>query len=402
MIRRSASILSLTLTTLVSATLLAAPAGYVKQTIPLQAAPVGLAFDAAGDLFALENPGFGNNVATLRWIHADGSMAGSFSVTADDESNFFVGSMSYDPVSDRVLISDNTADGRLYAIDHAGNQQTIATNFAGVAGIAVRGAGEIFVTTSPSGRPGEVLEVDRTTGQSTIVLDDLGFGAGLAFDSHGDLFVQDADASTFAGRIRRLPVSGSGGSLSFGSPQPVADGLTASAGLELDSEDDLFTTGAGGLYAITGAPAVERPFDNNGNPAQFATAVAFAAGQSPFEPFAGPHGGRLAYMADFGFTMQDNFITLLTPARPEDANSDGLVNAVDLAIWSSHLGAASANPATGDANQDGSVDGADFLRWQLAASGQVVAAVGVPEPPPGATFIFCGVLLFAWQNRTRD
>jgi hypothetical protein len=395
-------LLSFSAATLTGANLLAAPAGYVKQTIPLPAAPVGLAFDAAGDLFALENPGFGNNVATLRWIHADGSMAGSFSVTGNDESNLFVGSMTYDPVSDRVLVSDNTADGRLYAIDHAGNQQTIATNLAGVAGIAVRGTGEIFVTTSPAGRAGEVLEVDRSTGQSTIVLDDLGFGAGLAFDSHGDLFVQDADASTFAGRIRRLPVSSSGAGLSFGLPQPVADGLTASAGLDLDSEDDLFTTGAGGLYAIAGAPAVEAPFDNNGNPAQFATAIAFAAGQSPFEPFAGPFGGRLAYMADFGFMMQDNFITLLTPAQPEDANSDGLVNSADLAIWSSHVGATSANPAVGDANKDGSVDGADFLRWQLAASGQVVAAIGVPEPPTGIVFILCGALLFAWQNRTRD
>jgi sugar lactone lactonase YvrE len=387
-------------TLLMSADLLAAPAGYVKQTIPLQAPPAGLAFDAAGNLFALENPGFGNNAATLRWIHPDLSMGSSFTVVGNDEQNFFVGSMTYDSITDRVLISDNTADGRLYAIDKLGNQQTIATDLAGVAGVAVRGTGEIIVTTSPSGRAGEVLQVDRATGHSTIVLDDLGFGAGLAFDSHGDLFVQDADA-TFAGRIRRLPITANGGGLTFGAPQSVADGMASGAGVALDSEDDVFTTGNGGLYTLLGAPAVETPFDNNGDPAQFATAIAFAAGQSAFEPFAGPQGGRLAYMADFGFTMQDSFVTLLTPARSEDANSNGLVNGEDLTIWKSHVGLTPANPEMGDANQDGSVDGADFLRWQRAASGQVVVSVVVPEPAAGVLFIFLGTLLFAWQNRRR-
>jgi hypothetical protein len=67
-------------TLLMSAELLAAPAGYVKQTIPLQAPAAGMAFDAAGNLFALENPGVGNNAATLRWIHPDLSMGPNFTV----------------------------------------------------------------------------------------------------------------------------------------------------------------------------------------------------------------------------------------------------------------------------------------------------------------------------------
>jgi len=382
---------------------LAAPAGYVKQTIPLNAPPVGLAFDSGGVLFALENAGFGKNVATLRTILPDGSFGTSFPVVGDDDSNFFVGSMAYDPVADRLLITDNTADGRLYAVDSGGVQQTIATGLAGAAGVAVRSSGEIFVSTSPFGSPGEVLLVDDVSGASTPVLGGLGFGAGLAFDSDDHLIVQDADAATFAGRLQRLPTSGSPGGLVFGPPQPIADGLISSAGLAVDSEGDIFTTGVGGLYVLSGSPPVETPFDSNGRSGQFATAIAFDPGSRPFEPFAGPDAGRLALMADFGFAMQDSFITLLAPAQAEDFNSDGGVDGDDLAIWATGFGTdAEAHIEDGDADRDGDIDGHDFLLWQRAVNGgpqpfasRFVATAAVPEPAvwkliPGIIAIFLG------------
>ena len=144
---------SLSVCLLIASVGVAAPAGFVKTTISLNGSPVGLAFDDDGTLYALEGASFGDNEATLRVIHANGTFGESFPVTGDDSSNFFVGSMAYDAVGDRLLVSDNTADGRLYAISKTGEQQTIAQNVAGIAGIAVRESGEIFVSTSPFGVP---------------------------------------------------------------------------------------------------------------------------------------------------------------------------------------------------------------------------------------------------------
>jgi hypothetical protein len=380
---------------------MAAPPGYVKSTIKLDAPVAGLAFAADGALYALENAGFGNNVATLRVVMPDGSLGGSFPVIGDDPSNFFVGSMAYDAVTDRLLVSDNTADGRLYAVDRSGNQQTIAVDIAGIAGIAVRTSGEIFVSTAPFGSAGDVRQVDRATGASTPVLGELGFGGGLAFDAAGHLLVQDADSTTLAGRVQRLPVSQSPAGLVFGVAEPVASGMASSAGLAVDSDGDVFSTGSGGLYLVGGAPPAESLFDSNGAVGQFATAIAFYADSAPFERFAGAQGGRLAYMADFGFGHEDDFVTLLMPAASEDFNSDGAVDAGDLAVWATHFGTTSAAREQGDADSDGDIDGNDFMHWQRAATGTGPAATslpGVATPEPAAWILnLTACAPFAWQ-----
>src|SRR4051812_6807510 len=143
---------------------MATPPGFVKTTVPLNAPPVGLAFDSSGVLYALEGASFGSNAATMRTILPNGTFGASFSVIGDDPSNFFAGGMAYDPLGDRFLITDNTADGRMYAVEKSGTKQTLSTGLAGVAGVAARNSGEIFVTTSPFGSAGEVFEVDRTSG----------------------------------------------------------------------------------------------------------------------------------------------------------------------------------------------------------------------------------------------
>lgn len=365
---------------LVATTLVAAPAGFVKTTIPLDAPPAGLAFDAAGTLYALEGAAFGENSATLRVIHSDGSFGSSFPIVGDDASNFFVGSMAYDAVGNRLLITDNTADGRLYAVTPTGAQQTIATGISGIGGVAVRESGEIFVSTSPFGSPGAVLQVDRTSGLTTPVLGGLGYGAGLSFDANGDLIVQDANSTTFRGQLQRLPISLIAGELLVGSPVPLLGDMQSSAGV-VTIGDGIFTTGSGGLFQVTGTPLAEVPFDSNGNASQFATAIAFDAGNRPFESSAGPNGGRLAYMADFGFTTQDSFITVLTPAEPGDYNSDGHVDALDYNVWRGAFG--SDNPAA-DGNRDGIVDAADYVLWRkhmtdLVANSAAVRALAVPE-----------------------
>ena len=60
---------------------MATPPGFVKTTIPLNAPPVGLAFDSGGVLYALEGASFGSNVATMRTILPNGGFGASFSVS---------------------------------------------------------------------------------------------------------------------------------------------------------------------------------------------------------------------------------------------------------------------------------------------------------------------------------
>ena len=338
----------------------ATPPGFVKTTIALNAPPVGLAFDVDGVLYALEGAAFGDNEATLREFQPDGTSSGSFPILGADPSNFFAGSMTYDPISDGLLISDNTGAGHLYAVSKTGEQQTLASNILNIAGVAVRETGEIFVSTSANAA-GEVLQVNRTTGATNPVLTGLGYGAGIAFDSNNNLIVQDANATTFAGRLQRLPMTSDEAGVVIGTAEPLLDGMVSSAGLIAIGANEFYTTGAGGLYHVPGPPFSELNFDSNGSSSQFATAIAFDSGADQFLPFAGADGGRLAYMADFGFAMQDSFITILTPAEPGDYNADGQVTQADYIVWRGAFGTTSA---AADGNGDGRVDAADFVLWR--------------------------------------
>jgi hypothetical protein len=364
---------------------LARPTGFIKTTIPLNAPPVGLAFDDGGVLYALEGAASESNQATLRRLLADGTLDEGFAVpvVGNDVDHFYVGGMAYDPIGEQLLITDNTIDGRLYSVDTLGNQQTIATGIAQIMGVAVRGSGEIFVSTSPFEGPGQVLQVNRATGSTTPVLNGLGYGAGLAFDLNNHLIVQDADSETFVGRLQRLPITDGPGGLEFGSPEPLLSGMQSGAGVVVDSEGDIFTTGSGGLFRVAIAPIAEMPFDDNGSPFQFATAIAFDSSLGPFQGFRGPDGGRLAYMADFGFAEQDTFITLLTPAQLGDYNGDGIVGSADYALWHETFGATDELPA--DGNLDGSTTAADYVAWRKFApefltTSAPVQDAGVPEP----------------------
>ena len=177
--------------------------------------------------------------------------------------------------------------------------------------------------------------------------------------------------------------------------------MQASAGVTVDGEGEMFATGSGGLFHVSGSPLAETAFDSNGNASQFATAIAFDAGSRPFERFAGPNGGRLAYMADFGFASQDSFITVLTPAQPGDYNGDGPVDANDFAVWRSTFG--STTDASADGNSDGTVDARDYVIWRdvpTAGVGTIATGlVSVPEPAAMA-LVMTGltVLTFAFRR----
>jgi len=382
----------------------ALPAGYTTRTIALNAPPVGIAFDTGGVLYALENAPFGSNMTNIRVIQPDYSIGIDLPITGDDPANFFVGGMTYDPITDSLLITDNTADGRLYSVSKTGVKQTIATGIPAIAHVAVRATGEIFVSTALGDNIGEILQVSRANGSTTSVAAGLDFGAGLVFDSNGDLLIQDADFSTFQGRISRLPITEVAGDLQFGSLVLLLDNMQSGAGLAIDSEGDLFTTGSGGLFSLEGSPLAETSFDANGNPSQFATAIDFGAGLQAFEPFAGPGGGRLALMADFSFANPDTFVTVIEPLPPEDANfnDDLAVDDVDLSIWEQNFGIASgATNMIGDADGDEDVDGHDFLIWQQQFDGSIVLPASQTVPEPASCLLAVGLAILALGRRSR-
>jgi hypothetical protein len=287
--------------------------------------------------------------------------------------------MTFDPISHRLLITDNTTDGRLYAVDSAGTQTTLAMGISGIAGVAVRSSGQIFVSTAAFGG-GAVLMVDRENGETTPVLGGLEYGAGLAFDPAGDLLVQDSyDLGGFnlRGRVQTLPITETTAGLHFEPPVFLGDGLQSRYSLAVDSEGDVFATGGGGLHELAGNPLQETPW----HPSQFSAAIAISDGV--FERFAGTDGARLAFAAEAEFGIEDTFITLITPAQPGDFDADGTVNAADYDVWRSAFG--STGDQAADGNSDGVVDAADYVVWRrntsaLSASSTTSAVRAVPEP----------------------
>lgn len=299
---------------------LAVPLGYLKTTLATNAPPIGLAYSNAGVLYALEEPNFGDNSATIRVFQPNLTESAPLSITSNDPTNLFLGSMAYDPVGNALLITDNAAN-RLYSLNVGTNVKTsLATNIPFIQGVAVRSTGEVFVSTSDGFGAGKVLMIDRTTGTPTTVMTGLDYAGSLAFDAAGDLIVQDTDSNTFLGKLYKVPVN-NGVTLTFGTPSLLVSGLQATAGLAIDPEGDFFLTGPGGLFEIpSGGPLSATSFDDNGNGFQYATAIAFAPSGGAFEPYAAGNK-RLAFLADWGFAQQDNFITFITVDSPLVENS---------------------------------------------------------------------------------
>lgn len=134
----------------------------IVREVPTGGGPTGLARDAAGDLYCVQNSG--------QWGAPNDPLALLCRVTQD----------SIEPVLDLPLVAPNDLafgpDGRLYITD------------------------PIDETALNEPMKGRVFAVDIATGDADLISTDLLFPNGLAFDSLGRLFV----AETFPGRIVRL------------------------------------------------------------------------------------------------------------------------------------------------------------------------------------------------------
>ncbi|MHC4717501.1 MAG: PEP-CTERM sorting domain-containing protein, partial [Planctomycetota bacterium] len=121
---------------------------------------------------------------------------------------------------------------------------------------------------------------------------------------------------SFIGEVYRLGITDAPGGLTFGAPELLATGLSASFSLAVDGGDDVFVSGAGGLFeldrdasgAFLGTAGVLDPQD-------FSTEMAYrAGGTNPFEPYAGYDGGRLTYIASYGASTLTSITTVPEPA----------------------------------------------------------------------------------------
>ena len=289
--------------------------------------------------------------------------------------------MTYDPIGDRVLITDNTADGRLYVIDcdrrEADDQhghrrhrrRRRAKHRARFSSRPPRSAARDkcckLIARRASPRLCWAASALARAWRSTLA----------AISS-----CKMPTRRRSPGGLQRLPMTSSGGMLTIGSPEPLLDGMQSSAGVIVVSGNQILTTGSGGLFRVGGTPLAETSFDSNGSASQFATAMAFHPGSLPFDGFSGPGGGRLAYMADFGFASQNSFVTLLTPAQPGDYNGDGQrERRPTTTCW---RGAFGTSDLSADGNRDGQVDAADYVLWRkhLPAPARRIAGGSVPEP----------------------
>jgi phospholipase/lecithinase/hemolysin len=95
----------------------------------------------------------------------------------------------------------------------------------------------------------------------------------------------------------------------------------------------------------------------------------------------------------------------LVAGVPGDFDTDGEVDAADLALWRTGLGKTSAVRRQGDADGNGDVDGADFLVWQRAVGTNIVTpppvrATAVPEPGTAALLVV-GVALMVRRDALR-
>ncbi len=297
------------------------PAGYIVGSVP--GAPGGTnaaTYAPDGTLYASDM-----SAATTAVTPPGG---GTSTLTVTGPSLVSVSGMCVSPDGSTLYVTDNKGYGdglgELYAVDvTTGAATTLATGIDLIDNVAVRSTGEVFVSdaagpdysdlTGPG--LGGVYRIDTINGGiAETVVAGLDYAAGLAFDSAGNLIYQHSTES-FLGEVYRLSIADVGGGLTYGTPELLAADLGAAFSMAVDSEDDVFVTGVGGLFELDRDAGGSFLGTASLLEAQtFSTEITFrAGGTNPFEPYAGYDGGRLAYVASYGAA---NLRTLDTVPEP--------------------------------------------------------------------------------------
>lgn len=253
--------------------------GGMQSTVPMNGltGPLGVAVDAAGDLFVTDNSDFvfkvpagGGTQTTLANLNTPEGIA------VDKLGNvFIVASSSTPPLIMEIPVNSSTpvivpttglggpegiavdAAGNLFIADSgnhnvvevlagSGSQITVASNLGGSMAVTVDQAGNLFVADVLGNR---ILEIPPGGGAAVPVISGLHSPSGVAVDTAGDLFVADSASNS----VLEYPAGG-------GAPLSLGSGFNQPTGIALDQSGNIFVTDSNNYRVVE----IQRPSVNFG------------------------------------------------------------------------------------------------------------------------------------------
>ena len=189
-----------------------------------------------------------------------------------------------------LLLLGGSVPAYAQSVSFAGAQTTVpASGLSNPFGVAVDGAGDVFIADSSNGR---VVKVPAGGGPQTTVGSGLHAPYGVTVDGAGDVFIAD----TYNSRVLELPYLGSG---VYGPQVAVGSGLYYPTAVAVDRAGDLFIVNGGVSQQVVEVPAGGGPQTTvplNGSDYYFGVAVdgagdVFVAGQNNNRVVEIPAGG---------------------------------------------------------------------------------------------------------------
>ncbi len=131
-----------------------------------------------------------------------------------------------------LLLAASSAPAHAQSITFAGAQTYVGSGLSGPWGVAVDGAGDVFIADTLSSR---VVEIPAGGGpQTTVLVSGLNHPYGVAVDGAGDVFIADETNN----QVVEVPAGG-------GPQTTVGSGLNAPYGVAVDGKGDVFIADTG-------------------------------------------------------------------------------------------------------------------------------------------------------------
>ena len=182
-----------------------------------------LAFDSKGNLFA-------STATAIAKITPDGAINPSFATGL----NFFPTGLAFDAAGN-LYAGDSGGGGQVFKITPTGTKTQFSTSAVpGPSGLAFDRAGNLYVSEQGDGNPGtgKIVKISSNGTVSPFVSSGLDLPQGLAFDSAGNLYEADLGTNT----VQKFSSTGSPLG-TFGTYSPA---LNAPRSLAFDSSGNLF------------------------------------------------------------------------------------------------------------------------------------------------------------------